>query len=140
MIGRIRLGIGLGVLIAASACASSAMRRWASARAVTDWAFTTTATISRAFHTTALYPPVYYSYPVARPYGFSPFAYPPGVMTPNAAPTSAAVEYRNPYVPSNAAPATSEDRTATLGRMYINPYVAAGQRAGGAALAKQEPR
>ncbi len=31
----------------------------------------------------ALYPPVYYSHPVPRPYGFSPFAYPPGVTTPN---------------------------------------------------------
>ena len=30
----------------------------------------------------AKFPPVYYSYPVARPYGYSPFAYPPGIMTP----------------------------------------------------------
>ena len=30
----------------------------------------------------AAYPPVYYSQPVARPYGYSPFAYPPGVRTP----------------------------------------------------------
>src|ERR1700742_1986740 len=30
----------------------------------------------------AMYPPVYYSRPVARTYGFSPFAYPPGVPTP----------------------------------------------------------
>ena len=27
----------------------------------------------------AMHPPVYYSYPVPRPYGYSPFAYPPGV-------------------------------------------------------------
>lgn len=31
----------------------------------------------------ALHPPVYYSRPVARTYGYSPFAYPPGVMTPD---------------------------------------------------------
>ena len=31
----------------------------------------------------ALHPPVYYSYKVARTYGYSPFAYPPGVMTPD---------------------------------------------------------
>ena len=31
----------------------------------------------------ALYPPVYYSFPVARTYGYSPFAYPPGVATPD---------------------------------------------------------
>ena len=30
----------------------------------------------------AAHPPVYYSYPVPRPYGFSPYAYPPGTMTP----------------------------------------------------------
>jgi len=30
----------------------------------------------------AKHPPVYYSYPVARPYGFSPYAYPAGVATP----------------------------------------------------------
>src|SRR5437868_9588893 len=30
----------------------------------------------------AAFPPVYYSYPVARTYGYSPFAYPPYVMTP----------------------------------------------------------
>src|ERR1700742_789907 len=31
----------------------------------------------------ALHPPVYYSYPVPRTYGYSPFAYPPSVMTPD---------------------------------------------------------
>jgi len=30
----------------------------------------------------AMFPPVYYSGITPRPYGFSPFAYPPGVMTP----------------------------------------------------------
>jgi len=30
----------------------------------------------------ALYPPVYYRYPVARTYGFSPFAYLSGAITP----------------------------------------------------------
>lgn len=33
----------------------------------------------------SLYPPVYYSVPVPRTYGWSPFAYPPGVMTPEIA-------------------------------------------------------
>jgi hypothetical protein len=31
----------------------------------------------------AAFPPVYYSHPVARPYGYSPFAYPPGTETPH---------------------------------------------------------
>lgn len=34
----------------------------------------------------ALHPPVYYSFRVARTYGYSPFAYPPGVLTPGSEP------------------------------------------------------
>jgi hypothetical protein len=71
----------------------------------------------------ALYPPVYYSYPVARPYGYSPFAYPPGTMTPQAAPQAAAVEYRNPFVPSDSNPQPAADKSASVPRTYINPYV-----------------
>jgi hypothetical protein len=140
MIGRIRLGIGLGVLIAASAGASSASAQMGFGPGGYGLGYFNYGYNQPRIPYYALYPPVYYSYPVARPYGFSPFAYPPGAMTPDAAPTSAAVEYRNPYVPSKAKPAKNDDRTAALGRMYINPYVAAGQRAGGPALAKQEPR
>lgn len=68
----------------------------------------------------ALYPPVYYSYPVARPYGYSPFAYPPGVLTPEAKPK--AVVFHNPYVPKKSAEPVV-DRTASNSRMYYNPYV-----------------
>ena len=71
----------------------------------------------------AMFPPVYYSYPVARPYGYSPFAYPPGTVTPEIKPTAAA-EYINPYVqPSPVEPVKSGDKTAQAGRMYFNPYV-----------------
>lgn len=42
----------------------------------------------------AAFPPVYYSYPVPRTYGYSPFAYPPGVMTPE-------VELAEPQVIEN---------------------------------------
>ena len=46
----------------------------------------------------AAHPPVYYSYPVARPYGYSPFAYPPGTMTPHmAAQEIQPVTIMNPY-------------------------------------------
>jgi hypothetical protein len=69
----------------------------------------------------ALYPPVYYSYPVARPYGYSPFAYPPGTITPEITPKTAAVEFRNPFVPQRKA---SQDMSAfSAPRMYYNPYV-----------------
>lgn len=73
----------------------------------------------------SLYPPVYYSYPVARPYGWSPFAYPPGTMTPEAKPAPTAM-YRNPYVqPTNTADA---ELTASRGaKTYYNPYVAQGR-------------
>jgi hypothetical protein len=44
------------------------------------------------------FPPVYYSVPVPRSYGYSPFAYPPGVMTPEVVETVSAQEIVNPYV------------------------------------------
>jgi hypothetical protein len=84
----------------------------------------------------ALYPPVYYSYPVARPYGYSPFAYPPGIMTPEAPHPSVAVEYRNPFVPSREEPRPSGDRLAAQPRTYYNPFVQARQ-AGANALAER---
>ena len=80
----------------------------------------------------ALFPPVYYSYPVARTYGYSPFAYPPGTITPAAPPKVAAVDYINPFVyetgrdgatPAPVGKAEAVDPTASLPRMYYNPYV-----------------
>ena len=80
----------------------------------------------------ALHPPVYYSLPVPRSYGYSPFAYPPSVMTPEVVIEPATLE--NPYVPkrevlpppksrARGASASAVDRTAMRG-MLINPYVA----------------
>jgi hypothetical protein len=58
----------------------------------------------------SLYPPVYYSHPVPRTYGYSPFAYPPGIFTPPseysgysgyaeaAAPQTRPLRIANPYV------------------------------------------
>jgi hypothetical protein len=48
----------------------------------------------------ALHPPVYYSQPVPRTYGYSPFAYPGYVMTPEVAMPSQPLEITNPYVPA----------------------------------------
>ena len=85
MIGRIRLGIGLGVLIAANRlCQFGQMIGFGPGGYGLGY-FNYGYNQPRIPYY-ALYPPVYYSYPVARPYGFSPFAYPPGVMTPDAAP------------------------------------------------------
>lgn len=49
----------------------------------------------------AAHPPVYYSQPVPRTYGYSPFAYTPTTMTPEVVTTVAPVEIINPYVPSS---------------------------------------
>jgi hypothetical protein len=87
----------------------------------------------------ALHPPVYYSYPVPRTYGYSPFAYPGCVPTPDlhlglADPGAIS----NPYVPDSqspvdpedgpqlpgAEPTASRDRTASTRPLRIrNPFV-----------------
>lgn len=85
----------------------------------------------------AAFPPVYYSYPVPRTYGYSPFAYPPGVMTPEVEVVEPQT-IENPYfngeeVPQPAAEETSGnaapvDQTTSTPRpavplVIINPYV-----------------
>lgn len=62
----------------------------------------------------AAFPPVYYSYPVPRTYGHSPFAYPPHFRTPEFAPEAVeAVTITNPYVTpaSDQAPKEPTERT-----------------------------
>ncbi len=80
----------------------------------------------------AAFPPVYYSAPVPRTYGYSPFAYPPNVMTPEIAAEVQPLTINNPYVPATkpvAAPADSNsDHSAATGRsveplVVINPFV-----------------
>lgn len=84
----------------------------------------------------ALHPPVYYSAPVPRTYGYSPFAYPPGTMTPEIGCMVEPVTISNPYVPTStpgAAPAApSSDRAASVAKpveplVVINPYVNQGE-------------
>jgi hypothetical protein len=79
----------------------------------------------------ALHPPVYYSEPVPRTYGYSPFAYPPRTMTPDVIGESQPVTINNPYVPATK-PASAEvkpsDRSASAGQapeplVIINPFV-----------------
>lgn len=80
----------------------------------------------------ALHPPVYYSEPVPRTYGYSPFAYGPEVMTPDVVEGSRPVTIDNPYVPlKNASPAEvkTTDRSAAAERpieplVIVNPFVA----------------
>lgn len=83
----------------------------------------------------AAHPPVYYSYPVARPYGYSPFAYMPHVQTPEIIEASLEPqEIMNPYVPSDEQDGSAskqcepEADTTTQLQQYpqplliINPY------------------
>ncbi len=55
----------------------------------------------------AAHPPVYYSYPVPRTYGHSPFAYPPHFRTPDVIESSGPVMV-NPYIPSSTETPTSD--------------------------------
>jgi hypothetical protein len=82
----------------------------------------------------ALHPPVYYSYPVPRTYGYSPFAYPPGVMTPDVVGQAQPLDIINPYVPKaqEKPVSTTQDRSAATmpsrgnqpqPLVIINPFV-----------------
>ena len=85
----------------------------------------------------AAHPPVYYSYPVPRTYGYSPFAYPPGTMTPEVVIQEAAqpIQIVNPYVPQDQQDAARADQSASDVKLsdqpqplvIINPYVGGAQ-------------
>ena len=72
----------------------------------------------------ALHPPVYYSYPVPRTYGYSPYAYPGGVRTPEIEPVKPTV-ILNPHVKQSKGEEAERDRdrTASASKMIFNPYV-----------------
>lgn len=81
----------------------------------------------------AAFPPVYYSAPIPRTYGYSPFAYPPGTMTPDLpVQTMAAKEIINPFVRTSnvaekaesAEPADKVTQSSTPEPLAIvNPFV-----------------
>jgi hypothetical protein len=80
------------------------------------------------------HPPVYYSYPVPRPYGWSPFAYPPGTMTPELQfeQAPAPVSIKNPYFNSEEkaeGTASTETRSQSVAVRITNPYVKQGPTA-----------
>ena len=70
----------------------------------------------------SLHPPVYYSFPVARTYGYSPYAYPPGIMTPDAR-LHRPKAIRNGFVPQKATGVVSRDKVAATPLRIRNPYV-----------------
>ena len=137
MIGRVNLWVVCGVLLGASVCASRANAQFMSGGGygLGFFNYSNNNLMVQRPPYYALYPPVYYSYPVARTYGYSPFAYPPGTMTPNVAPKVKSVMYHNPFVPRKAEPVAdtvdkSVRRDMPLGkrspvqvaRIYINPF------------------
>lgn len=72
----------------------------------------------------SLHPPVYYSYPVPRTYGYSPFAYPPGTMTPELHIEAPAPQtMMNPFVPRDEEAAAEPDQTAGGPLRIVNPFV-----------------
>ena len=69
----------------------------------------------------AISPPVYYKHPVPRPYGYSPFAYPPGVLTPPATTAPPEIVVNNYVrVPSQPAPTSS---AMPKPEIILNPFV-----------------
>jgi hypothetical protein len=70
----------------------------------------------------AIYPPVYYSQPMSRAYGFSPFAYPPGVPTPQNQVTAPLGVQTSAVYDSNAIPAPA-DAFAQAPLTIENPFV-----------------
>ncbi len=75
----------------------------------------------------ALHPPVYYSYPVPRTYGYSPFAYPPTVRTPDLK-FYRPQTVRNPYMRGSEASTSSDDNMASTGPLRMrNPFYHAEQ-------------
>lgn len=76
----------------------------------------------------AAHPPVYYSAPVPRAYGWSPFAYPPNVRTPEFVESVQPLTINNPHFqsePTKAAPQADQTAKATTPEplVIINPYV-----------------
>ena len=82
----------------------------------------------------AAFPPVYYSVPVPRTYGYSPFAYPPGTMTPEVEIVEP-LAITNPYFSGTSAEATATDaaskapidRTTAAPAVIVNPFVERGR-------------
>jgi len=75
----------------------------------------------------ALHPPVYYSYPVPRPYGYSPYAYPGTMRTPDIVqPLPQPEIIINPHVEPEADETSgrvTDGRTASAALVILNPFV-----------------
>jgi hypothetical protein len=87
----------------------------------------------------AIHPPVYYSYVVRRPYGYSPFPYPPDVLTPERPPTSPLVVHNQYACVEVAAPTGNSSAAAKPGPLRIqNSFVTSAAQA--PAIAPSPPK
>ena len=87
----------------------------------------------------ALHPPVYYSGPVARPYGYSPFAYPGSTPTPDVAVEPQVID--NPYcaptsLRAEAEPAVGDQASVAKPKLIENPFLTQNPESVPTALAK----
>lgn len=71
----------------------------------------------------AMYPPVYYSRPLSRTYGFSPFAYPPGYSTPQNYFTSPQGLQTSALYDTNAPPQMATTVAQATPLVIENPFV-----------------
>lgn len=77
----------------------------------------------------SLHPPVYYSRPVARTYGYSPYAYPPQTRTPESVARIPRV-IQNRFVPSPPKDATKKaikGKVTAAPVRIVNPFMADGE-------------
>ncbi|HUY36557.1 MAG TPA: hypothetical protein VMV69_27725 [Pirellulales bacterium] len=87
----------------------------------------------------SLHPPVYYSLPVARTYGYSPFAYPPGFMTPEIMPPEPRLMV-NPHAPRRSSPKRAAERVTMAPRVIENPYASSRRRSSPQVAILEGPR
>ncbi len=72
----------------------------------------------------AQHPPVYYSYPVRRTYGLSPYAWPPVVTTAQRRhPAKPPLVIRNPYVVSSGVAVARPGASRKAALQIVNSYV-----------------
>jgi hypothetical protein len=69
----------------------------------------------------AIHPPVYYSYPFPRTYGYSPYAYPGTIETPQIEIERPAV-IENPHTSDKKLKRDQRERTASTQKEIINPF------------------
>ena len=139
MIKKLSTLLAVAVTVALLSTASSA---WAQGIGCHYWSYPYSADLTPLYSVGAipappyfaLHPPVYYSTPVPRAYGYGPWAYPPYVTTPEVAePQPQTIE--NKFVPKPAKQEAGALKTAIAQLRVVNPFVLTDDRRAETALA-----